>query len=142
MARVLIIGPNEQSGHDYSPARQHGELVKVFAGKFNPFRTDQLIKALQTELIDQLQVTTDDVLLLCGNPVLNAIVVALFQERFEQFTILIYGAKQNDYTARTIDLAKDLSETRPAHVKAASHGHDAGFYLEEVDEDQPVHTHG
>lgn len=97
--RVFIIGPGQ---HDYSGAAAFGDLVPIMTGRVNPFNVDELLNKLENELITTYKAGPGDFLLLCGNPILNVAVGALFQKHFGQFEVLVYGARNGDYTPRRI----------------------------------------
>ena len=99
MPRVFVICPGP---HSYDAAARFGEVVLLFKERYNPFQTDRLLQLAKKTLLEEQQATSHDFLVLCANPVLNAIVIALWQKQFDQFNLLVYGAKERDYTPRTI----------------------------------------
>ena len=99
-ARVFVIGPG---GHDYTPAKRFGDIIHILSSRINPYRTDEL--ALQLwDVLQQHRISADDYVVFGGNAVLNAIAVAVVQQLFGRVRVLIYGAKNHDYTARDIEV--------------------------------------
>jgi len=107
MSRVFIIGPGH---HNYDAASKYGTRVDVLDAKVNPFDTDALAADLVEEMFHKLGVGPEDFIVLGGNAVLNAIAIGLMANQFGTFKLLVYGAKQRDYTARTVDLGKIVSD--------------------------------
>jgi hypothetical protein len=100
MNRVFIINPGQ---HNYDAAKHFGQLVPIMPGRaFNPFNMDDLLRRTEQQLMQEHNATPEDFLILCGNPYLNAIAVAIFQEAFGSYQVLIYGARHGDYVPRRV----------------------------------------
>jgi len=96
--RVFIIGPGN---HVYDAALKFGERVDVLDSKANPFDTDELTATVVHKLRD-LGFHEDDFIVLGGNAVLNVLAVGILVEQFGFINLLVYGAKHQDYTPRTV----------------------------------------
>jgi len=116
--RVFVIGPGQ---HVYDAAAKYGDRILVLDSRVNPFDTDSLRHRVDEELFKKNHMVVDDFVVFGGNAVLNALAVAIIVSKFGKINILVYGAKQQDYTPRTVNLstaAKLYSEHRESMDKS------------------------
>lgn len=107
MPKVFIIS---HSGHDYSPAEQHGELVFISRGPIGKFNTGTMYRAAKRALANS---TPEDFILLSGPGILSSIVCALFASKHGKLNILLYCGTDNRYIVRRIAFDED----RKKHVE-------------------------
>jgi hypothetical protein len=96
-------------GHDYTQAERFGNLVPITTGTVNPFNVDRqmVIAAAKLALADP-----EDYLLISGPQILNAVVVALWLEKFKVAKLLQWSSRKANYVQ--IRLSSE-SVTRLAH---------------------------
>ncbi len=86
-------------GHDYTTAKQHGELVFLYPGKINVFASCKLI----TELCEKLETSKkDDFLLPSGNSMATCIAFSILMMKHGMVNMLIYSFRNQLFEVRTI----------------------------------------
>ena len=91
---------NRNAGHDYSAARQYGELVPLSEGLSHPFATDRFLETIHERLAHFGQ---EDYLLLSGHLLLNAVVIGYLARRFGWLRLLVLHMKSRTYVERFLD---------------------------------------
>ena len=87
------------SGHDYSTAKNLGELVFLYPEKINVFASVQLVKDLHDKLRDA---KPEDYLLPSGNSLATCTAFAILLHRHGAVNFLIYSFRNRIYEVRTI----------------------------------------
>jgi hypothetical protein len=96
MSRVFILNNNL---HNYDKAKRFGELVNVTQGRLPIFKTDTVLNMVSFGLKN---FTKDDYLLVSGPVLLNILATTILYEKFDNFKLLIFDAKKQDYVVRHI----------------------------------------
>jgi hypothetical protein len=96
MPKVFV--PNEGAGHDYSEAKQYGEIVFVTSGSVNPFDTGVMNRHWTAALVnssplDYIVVTSLNSLCMIG--------AAQFAIRHKRLNLLVFS-NQGRYRKREI----------------------------------------
>jgi len=96
MATVWVVA---NAGHDYSSAKDRGEIKYLYEGKVNVFASDFLVKEIAQKLD---QANEEDFLCLSGTSLANCIAYAYFLQKFGRVNVLLFSFKNNSYEIRTI----------------------------------------
>ena len=99
MAKVFVVS---DAGHDYSSARDRGEITFLTEGKVNVFASDKLVKDIRYQLAGA---TEHDYLILSGNQFAAAIAYAVLMELTGVVNTLIYSFNKQEYEVRSVRLA-------------------------------------
>ena len=94
MAKVYVVN---NTNHDYSKAKQYGELVYITKGKLPIFKTNTVRAMLEKGLV---KFTKDDYLLISGPAIVNIMAATILYNKFDTVKFLIFDAKQQDYVVR------------------------------------------
>jgi hypothetical protein len=96
-------------GHDYTKATNFGNPVPLTAGTVNPFNLDRLLVLMAPKLALAKE---SDYILISGPQALNAVVLALWLQKFPSATILQWSVREKDYVPQHITNAalKRLAE--------------------------------
>ncbi|MNB69343.1 hypothetical protein D3C75_158710 [compost metagenome] len=98
MPKVYVVNDRH---HDFSSAKEHGELVYLTEGIVPVFKTASLMKELEAKLVDFSM--KEDKLLISGPSVVNMMAsIILTQRGIGKLTVLIYDIKERRYVARTL----------------------------------------
>lgn len=106
--KVWIVN---DGGHDYSKARQFGELDVLTEGDVPVFKLERVWKNLCLKI---LEAQPDDYVLISGTPILTGLVLHLWFLTFGECNILQFDAKSRRYQPDTLDpvtLAETLERT-------------------------------
>lgn len=109
--RTPVVWIVNRSGHPYEKAERFGRLMSLTSGNINPFRTDRQIYLIGQQL---RQADVVDFMLVSGLPILNAITLAMWLERFGKVNILQWSTNNLDYVHLVIDksaIAENAGET-------------------------------
>jgi len=90
--------PN-RSNHDFTKARDFGELCFITEGSVNRFSVNDIARQVREAMSDA---TASDYLIISSLPVLNAIAAAIFAHRFGRLNLLLHDAKTGGYLSRSI----------------------------------------
>ena len=96
MPTVFVIN---DSGHNFEDAKRFGPLVTLTEGQVNPFHTDRLLAFIEGRLSMS---KPEDLLLLCGTPILNTIAAVVFHKKHGTLNVLIWDAKRREYKNATV----------------------------------------
>ncbi len=94
MAKVYVVN---NANHNYSKAKQYGELVYVTKGKLPIFKTSTVRAMLEKGLV---KFTKDDYLLISGPAIVSIMAATVLYNKFDTVKFLIFDAKQQDYVVR------------------------------------------
>ena len=108
MPKVYVVS---NSGHDYSAAKQHGEVVFLFAGKVNVFAIGKLVQTVEEKLAEA---KVEDYLVLSGNSVAGCLAFYSQLERLGRVQLLIFSFRDQRYEARTV--TRELFTVAPERV--------------------------
>ena len=97
MAKVYVVN---NTNHDYSKAKQYGELVYITKGKLPIFKTNTVRAMLEKGLV---KFTKDDYLLISGPAIVNIMAATLLFNKFDTVKFLVFDAKQQDYVVRHLN---------------------------------------
>jgi len=98
-AKVFVIN---STTHDYSTAEKYGSVVNVTEGKVPIFKSDAIIGMLKQKLSD---FSKDDYLLVSGPALVIIYAVSIVSNKFDEFKIIVFDAKQQCYVVRHINKA-------------------------------------
>jgi hypothetical protein len=96
MATKVFI-PNRGAKHDFSPAKEFGELVFVSDGYVPVFKTGYIYR-LWTEALQHSEPT--DYIVICSLNIICSIGTGIFAYKHGRMNLLVYRPKQNKYEAR------------------------------------------
>jgi hypothetical protein len=102
-----------RAAHDFTSARDFGDLVFLTEGLVDKFKTNKLYR-LMKPIIESSE--PEDFILVSGLTILSCIACAMFAVKHERLNLLIYDGRTHDYEPRRLDLsdlqmsAKDLLE--------------------------------
>lgn len=97
MAKVYVVN---NANHNYSKAKQYGELVYVTKGKLPIFKTSTVRAMLEKGLV---KFTKDDYLLISGPAIVSIMAATVLYNKFDTVKFLIFDAKQQDYVVRHLN---------------------------------------
>ena len=89
-----------ESGHDYGPAEQYGEVKRLTLGDQNTFRLDRLLAHIARGICKFSH--EDDYLLVSGSPIINAIAFQVWLQAHPQCNLLRRRAKSREYLLNTV----------------------------------------
>ncbi len=101
MRRVWVAN---ESGHDYVPAEQYGEVKPLTIGNQNTFRLDRLLAHITRGICKFTH--EDDYLLISGSPVINAIAFQVWLQTHPRCNLLQWRAKTREYLLTTVTRAQ------------------------------------
>lgn len=101
MSKVWVVN---YSGHRIHKAEKYGQIEVLTRDKVNVFQSDRILFDLATKMKD---ITKDDYILISGTPILNVFVVVIALALCKEINYLLYNAKENDYSVRTV-VAADI----------------------------------
>lgn len=79
---------------DFLPAEQYGELVFVVVGRTSIHHLNRTVEAMRNKMRD---ITKDDWIIACGNPVLIALAGAIMAQRTGCVRVLSWDAQVQRY---------------------------------------------
>lgn len=86
---------------DFSSAEKYGELVFLLSPSASPFNPDPIIRELHEKLANY---TTEDFILLTGNPCLIGWVVGILADKTDgKFKLLQWNGKEQGYIPVEVD---------------------------------------
>lgn len=100
--RTPVVWLINLGGHDYTTAEKFGRLVPITEGTVNPFNPDRLMLNVSGKL---KLASPDDHVLMSGQALLNALVLAMWTRRFPHINILIWSHRDKEYKPLTIPTA-------------------------------------
>lgn len=90
--------PNN-SGHDFTKAREYGELVYITEGLIDKYGTNMMFRQASEAMKDS---KPTDYIMITGLPVLNSIVTSVFTSKHNKLNLLIYDIKTEEYVPRNL----------------------------------------
>jgi hypothetical protein len=102
--RPTVFIPN-QGGHDFSKAKEFGDLCYLTKGELQKFNTTSMYRKLATGMKDA---TEEDYLLVSSLSILNGIAFAIQARKFGKLKLLIFGGGR--YVERVIDIDSLLDD--------------------------------
>lgn len=99
--KIYVVNYKEQ---DLREAEKYGELVYLTEGVVNIFNMDSIMFRLSRGLRNM---TPDDMILLSGSPILNAIACMIASKKHGHVDVLIYDKKGLKYFSDTIPEIKE-----------------------------------
>lgn len=96
--KVYVIN---KSGHDFSPAKEYGELVFLSKGMVDKYDTNQMYRQFRKELKDS---NPEDYILETSLTTLNVVACSLFAYKHGRLNLLLF--KNGRYVERTIMLGQ------------------------------------
>jgi len=92
MRKVYIVN---KSNHDFSPARNYGELVFLSEGPMNRYSTNNMMRAFT----EKMRLShDDDYIVPCSLNVMNSIACAIFAHKHGKLNLLLF--KEGSYIER------------------------------------------
>ena len=92
--RVPVVWLTNEGGHDYKDAERYGRLMPITTGSINPFNPDRLMVMVSHRL---KVADPEDFLVISGSPILNALALAMWLERFGQCNALLWSHRDKAY---------------------------------------------
>lgn len=99
MSKVWLV--NRGNHPTYNRAKAFGELHILTEGRVNIFALDNIVNQITSSL--EGKTSKDDLILVSGYNVLNAITIHYFLKRYEVAKLLIWEGNNNRYTALTLN---------------------------------------
>lgn len=96
MAKVYVVN---KSAHDFSPAKEYGELVYLSEGPINRYATNNMVREFMSKMEDS---TDKDYIVPCSLNVMNSIACAIFAKRHGRLNLLLY--RKGEYVERNLVL--------------------------------------
>jgi len=126
MRRVYIVN---EGGHDYSAAREYGELIPLSQGKVNSSQVSRVYR----EFADILRNSNgEDYLLISGLSTLNAVAAAILARKHGRINILQFMADTKSYREREIIIDNLIGEiAAPLKLNSNSESSNSDGSLEE-----------
>jgi sulfur transfer complex TusBCD TusB component (DsrH family) len=84
--------------HNYEKAKRFGDLIPITQGRVNVASTDRMMQDIAATLTPMQE---KDHILLSGNPVIVALVVAEVMHRYGSVNLIYWDAMYQDYFPRT-----------------------------------------
>lgn len=92
MAKVYIVN---KSNHDFSAARNYGEIVFLSEGPMNRYSTNNMMRAFAEKMSGS---TKNDYIVPCSLNVMNSIACAIFAHKHGVLNLLLF--KEGHYIER------------------------------------------
>lgn len=92
MSRVFVVN---KSNHDFSAAKNYGELIFLSEGPMNRYSTNNMLRVFTEKMKDS---SKDDHIVPCSLNVMNSIACALFAFKHGTLNLLLY--KEGIYIER------------------------------------------
>ncbi len=92
MAKVFIVN---KSNHDFSAAKNFGDLVFLSEGPMNRYSTNNMLRVFAEKMKDSNEV---DYIVPCSLNVMNSIACALFARKHGKLNLLLF--KEGSYIER------------------------------------------
>jgi len=92
MPNVYVVN---KSSHDYSRAKEYGQLIYCSEGRMNRFGTNDMIRKFKDAMRNS---RPGDYVLLCSLNVMNALACAVFASKHRNINLLLY--KDGKYIER------------------------------------------
>ena len=96
MRQVLILN---KSSHDFSEAKEFGELVYLTEGKLDRFAVNSIYRTVEQAIMDS---DKRDYIVPCSLNILNIVVCSMFVARHNRLNLLIYNGFKKKYLERNI----------------------------------------
>lgn len=90
--KVFIVN---KSSHDFSKAKNFGELIFLSHGSMNRYQTNDIHRQFSEVMKDSKK---DDYIVLCALSVMNVMACAIFVHKHKRLNILLY--KNGNYLER------------------------------------------
>lgn len=91
-----------KGGHDYSSLADFGRVIPITTGAVNPFNPDRLMVNIGHHLSMAKEV---DYVAISGVPILNALVFAMWLERFGEANLLQWSVRAGAYVFTKVSKA-------------------------------------
>lgn len=91
-----------KGGHDYSSLAKFGRTIPITIGAINPFNPDRLMVAVGHHLSMAREA---DYVAISGVPILNALVLAMWLEKFPQAHLLQWSVRAGSYVYTQVSKA-------------------------------------
>lgn len=101
MQKVYIVN---RSSHDFSPAKDFGELVFMSEGRLNRYSPNDMAR---TFLEAMSKSDPNDYILPCSLNIANIVAGAVFTAKHGRLNLLIFKPRTNDYVERVLILNED-----------------------------------
>lgn len=108
MSVYIVQNPHTKRGnnlipkYDFKPAEEYGELIHLLSPSAKPFASTSVVHELQAKLKNY---TSDDYLLLVGNPCLIGFATAIASDANDGFVNLLqWNGRQGKYVVIEADL--------------------------------------
>jgi hypothetical protein len=102
MPRVFVVN---NSGHDFSAAKQYGDLVFMSSGSIPRYNVNQMYREFSNALIHS---EPEDFILCTALTQMNMVAAAIFAHLHGRINLLIH--KDRGYVVREVDLTNLLDE--------------------------------
>lgn len=108
MTKVFIVN---RSSHDFSPAREFGEIVFLSEGPMNRYATNNMFREFEEQMKDS---GPSDYIVPCSLNVMNSIACAIFAHKHGRLNLLLF--KEGAYIERNhvLDRRDELSTDQGA----------------------------
>ena len=107
---INVYITNYTESYDIRPALDHvrggGKLIPVTRGTINIFKTDELVRLIESAV---MKMEKDDWILVSGNTIVACLVVAKVYEVFGHINLLLWDNRKKSYEPRIVSLDYDMS---------------------------------
>ena len=100
-----------KGGHDYSSLAKWGRVIPMTTGAVNPFNPDRLMVSLAHHVS---MAKMEDHIAISGLPILNALVLVLWLEKFPEARLLQWSIRADSYVYSVIKKAAVLRNLEDA----------------------------
>lgn len=97
-----VVWLTNKGGHDYSSLEKYGRVIPLTTGAINPFNPDRLLIGLGHHLS---MAKESDYVGVSGLPIVTALVVAMWLERFPQVHLLQWSIRADKYVYTVVKKA-------------------------------------
>lgn len=98
MPKVYVVN---NSGHDFSPAKEYGELIFLSEGLVNSFNINKMYRMF-APILDESR--PEDWILMSGLPQMNVVASCIFAYKHGRINLLLYSSKNHRYDRKEIIL--------------------------------------
>lgn len=104
--KVYVVN---NSGHDFSPAREYGELIFLSEGMMNSYNLNKMYRIFAPILENS---NPKDWILMSGLPQMNVIAASIFAYKHGRINLLLYSSSRHRYDKREIILGNLIKENK------------------------------
>lgn len=99
MQKVYVVN---KSSHDFSPAKDFGELIFMSVGRLNRYATNDMARTFLEAMKDS---EPEDYILPCSLNIANIVAGAVFAAKHGRINLLIFKPRTSEYVERILVLS-------------------------------------